>query len=140
MKSRKKKDFEIIDAFFLILGIIVFFGVVTAEQPKNLEYIPDVIRGLTTLASILVAFTGFYLSYAVSTAEEEETKKWLKRRTAYITVFIGIALLILISAYGDLVHGTLFNALKTMYMSVFIIAFLFLDTIIVLLDIGESKT
>jgi amino acid transporter len=134
MESKTKRDIKIIDIFCLIMGIFwISVAIIShTEPPKNLEYVPDAIKGLTTLASILVGFTGFSMTYTISIIKEEETKKWLKQRTGVATILIGIGLLILIMAYGELVNGDLSASYYMTFISLGIILLLFLDTILLL--------
>jgi len=113
---------------------------IAAQPPKSPEYVPDAIKGLTTLASILVGFTWFCMSYMISTTKEEEMKQWLKRRAMYVIFFIMISLLILAGAYTDLVNGNLAESFKTMQVSLIIISLLFTDTAFLLAVLSESKT
>jgi len=134
MESKTKKDIKITDVVFLIMGIFMISVVIIfpREPLKNLEYAPDAIKGLTTIASILVGFTGFCMTYTISIIEEKETKKWLKRRAGYVTILIGVGLMILIMAYGELVNGDLSTSYYMTFISMAIILSLFLDTIFLL--------
>jgi len=124
-----------VDAFFLIFGIILIALRISNPSPlKNPEYVSDAVRGLSTVAGILVGFTGFCMTYMVSTAEDIETKKWLKKRAGWTIIFIGIGLLFILGAFQDLVYK---NDLSPSYeganIGVIIIVLLFIDTSLLIL-------
>lgn len=124
-----QKKIKYIDVFFLCLGIIGVILQITHEPPKSLEYIPDAVRGLTTLASILVGFIGFFTTHSITTTENMEFKKWLRGRVIYTTTIIAFGLLFLAIAYVNLADGNLVSSYKWMMVSLVIIIVLFLDTI-----------
>ena len=128
------------DAFFLILGIIFIISRIFDTTPlAHPEYVSDAVRGESTVAGILVGFTGFCVTYMVSTAEDIETKKWLKKRAGITVLLTGIGLLFIIMGFTNLVYeDDLLVSYKWVRTGLTIIVLLFIDTSL-LIPLSEEE-
>lgn len=131
---------KLIDAVFLVFGVIMIIVVATNPLPEdlNLRYVPDAVKGLTTLTGILVAFMGFTITYTYSRSEIPEFRNWMRSRVPYALFLIGVTILIIVGAYTDLVHSRLAQSYMMIQLSVLIISILFADTIFVLFKVEEA--
>jgi hypothetical protein len=108
-----KARFEYVEIGLIILGVLLVFLIpANPPLPEN-NFVPTAVTVYTTLAGILTAFIGFWLTHAYSNLKDEGSKKWMSKRIKAIVIVIGIGLIFIMSSSGDLVYGKLESAFKT---------------------------
>lgn len=120
-------------AIAFIIGIVSPFSAV-GYRP---EYIPDAVRGLTTIIGILCGFVGFCLAYSHSAYPNGECKKIVKKRILPISFLILFSLLLTSFAYTSLVAGALVPSYTSAVGGFIMTLGTFLETLM-LLDLEPS--
>ena len=108
-----KARFEWIEIFLIIFSVLLLFGVLTNPPPPENNFVPNAVTAFTTMAGILTAFIGFWLTHAYSNLKDEETKKWMSKRIKAIVFVVGFGLIFIMLSFNDLVYGRLESAHKT---------------------------
>jgi len=108
-----KARFEWLEIFWIIVGVISLFGISANRPPPENNFVPDAVTAYITMAGILTAFIGFWLTHAYSNLKDEETKKWMSKRIKVIVFVVGLGLIFVMGALGDLAYGRLESAYKT---------------------------
>jgi flagellar biosynthesis protein FliQ len=121
-----------IDIFFVVVAniVAVIIAILTQSEPSKLEYIPNIVQGLTTLISILAGFMGFIIPYLISTTEDINIKNYLKRRAPYSIGIIGLIISHVLYAYILLAYGYLFASFRVMMLCAVFMFFVFLDSML----------
>jgi len=129
----KYTRFKWVDIFTIIFGIITVLAVINSPAPKSLDYVPDAVKGLTSLGGVLVGFIGFCLTYFYSNVGDMMIRKWLQGRLIFVVLFIGVGLVFIMNSYHDMVlYDNLAGSYKTILIGIVIIIALFLNTTILL--------
>jgi len=108
-----KARFEWLEISWIIFGVILLFGISANPPPPENNFVPDAVTAYITMAGILTAFIGFWLTHAYSNLKDEEIKKWMSKRIKVIVLVVGLGLVFVMGALGDLVYERLESAYKT---------------------------
>lgn len=108
-----KARFEWIEIFWIIFGVLLLFLISTNPPPPENNFVPNAVTAFTTMAGVLTAFIGFWLTHAYSNLKDEETKRWMSKRIKAIVLVVGVGLIFLMGSFSDLVYGRLESAYKT---------------------------
>lgn len=127
-----KARFEWIEIFLIIFGIVMLFLIPNNPPPPENNFVPNAVTGYTTMAGILTAFIGFWLTHAYSNIKNEETKKWMSKRVKAIVVVVGFGLLFIGGSFLDLVYGRLESAYKTALFGIAIIVVAFMEIMFII--------
>lgn len=129
-----KDEVRVIEIILLIVAIVLI--VIVARYlplPDTSEYIPDAVKGLTTVISVLAGFTGFCLTFSITSTRDEETRKFVKKRVPILGFFILIGLLSLCGAYGSLIWGDLFESYRIVVSIAIATVWIFFESILLLM-------
>lgn len=127
-----------IDLIILIVSVVFLVAFATNKEPiVNKQYIPDVVKGFTTVASILITLIAFTLNYSYSTCEKKAIKEWMKKRIAFVAFILLVILFIIMYSYMSLLYNSVETAYIASGIGLLAVIFLFFDTIVQLL-FGES--
>lgn len=108
-----KARFEWVEIFWIIFGVLLLFLVSASPPPPENNFVPDAVTAFTTMAGVLTAFIGFWLTHAYSNLKDVETKKWMSKRIKAIVLVVGVGLIFVMGSFTDLVYGKLESAHKT---------------------------
>ena len=120
------------EIFWIIFGILVSFMVLTDPLPLENNFVPNAVTALTTLAGILTAFIGFWLTHAYSNLKDEKSKKWMSKRIKAIVIAVGLSLIFVTGAPNDLAHGNLQSAYKSALLGTTIIVLALVEIIFII--------
>jgi hypothetical protein len=126
----KKKitfNFCCIELLILLGFVIALVVLLWDNSPKQEQYIPNVIAGLATLSSLLVASISFWLNR--STEGNPEYLKTMRPRLIVIGVTTTIGVLILIGGLIQMVYSTLEISFEAVLGGTLIIIFTFLEVL-----------
>ena len=127
----KYTNFKWVDIVTMIFGVSLVLGVITFPAPKRLDYVPDAVKGLTSLSGVLVGFIGFCVTYFYSNIESKKIKKWLMSRIIAFVLIIGIGLMFIMNSYQEMVlFDNLVASYKWVWSGSVILIILFLNTTI----------
>jgi hypothetical protein len=119
----------------LILIVMFLLGAavaITNPLPQKLEYVPDAVKGLTTLLATLVGFTGVCLGFLYSSRKSAEIDSVVRPRVKIIISILAMTIGFASFAFTSLVTGDLFWSYKAAYVSFGLASFCFLETVILL--------
>lgn len=60
-----KARFEWLEAFLIVLGVLMVCGVSANPPPPENNSVPNAVTAFTTMAGILTAFIGFWLTLLI---------------------------------------------------------------------------
>jgi hypothetical protein len=131
---KKKITFNFCWFNFCCIELLILLGFVIAlvlllvdNSPKQEQYIPNVISGLATLSSLLVASISFWLNR--STQGNPEHLKTMRPRLILIGVTTTIGVIILIAGLIQMVYSTLEISFEAVLVGTLIIIFTFLEVL-----------
>ena len=127
-----KARFEWIEIGLIIFGVLLPFLVSANPPPPENNFVPNAVTAFTTMAGILTAFIGFWLTHAYSNLKGEETKKWMSKRIKAIVLVVGFGLIFVMMSFNDLVYGRLESAYKTALFGTGIIVVAFMEIIFII--------
>jgi uncharacterized protein YacL len=126
--NKEIKPFNFVEILILI-GVVVSIAVLVMDNsPKQEQYIPNVISGLFTLSSLLVASISFWLNRSTQ-GNLENLKGTMRPRSILIGVTTTIGVLILIGGLIQMVYSTLETSFEAVLGGTLIIIFTFLEVL-----------
>jgi len=127
-----KAKFEWVEIFWIIFGILLLFMVLTNPLPLENNFVPNAVTGFTTMAGILAAFIGFWLTHAYSNLKDKESRKWMGRRIKAIVIAVSLGLLFVVGASNDLAHGNLQGAYEFAMLGTTIIVVVLIEIMFII--------
>lgn len=134
-----KARFEWIEVFLIVLGVLLAFMVSANPPPPENNFVPNAVTAYTTMAGILTAFIGFWLSHVYSNLEDPETRKWVSKRIKAIVLVVSFGLLFVMMSFQDLVYGRLESAHKTALFGTGLVLLAFAEIIFIVTFREEFK-
>jgi len=115
-----KARFYWIEILLIIIGVLLPFGAIFPPLPED-NFVPNAVTAFTTMAGVLAAFIGFWLTYFYTNLKDEETKKWMSKRIKVIVVVVCFGLGVVMLSFRDLAYGHLETAYKTATFGTFMV-------------------
>jgi amino acid transporter len=131
--------FEWIEVFLVVLGFLMVFLVPASPPTPDNNFVPNAVTAYTTLAGILTAFIGFWLTHAYSNLEDGETRKWMRRRMKATVLTVCFGLLFVMMSFNDLVYGRLESAHKTALFGTGLVLLAFAEVVFIVAFREEFK-
>jgi len=107
-----KARFEWLEITYIMFGIILLPLILLNPPPPENNFVPNAVTAFTTMAGIITAFIGFWLTHAYSNVKDEETKKWMSKRIKVIVYVVSVGLVFVMGSSNCLVYGWLESAHK----------------------------
>ena len=131
LEKKRFVSLKLVDTILSIIGLVLSILIAYTPFVIKLDYVPDAVRGLTTLTSILAGLISFLINYALLTTKDEEIAKELRKRLVGTVFVIALGLYFVFLSYISLVEGDLVLSYKTILIGCLIMSLLFIDTSLV---------
>lgn len=115
-----KPRFYWVEIFLIIFGVLMPFGASFPPLPES-NFVPNAVPAFTTMAGVLAAFIGFWLTQAYSNVKDEKTKRWMNKRMKAIVVVVSFGLAFVMLSFYPLAYGHLESAYKTALFGTFMV-------------------
>lgn len=117
---------KILFVMTVVIIVIIYYSL---NVPKN--YVPDAVKGMTSIIGILTGFTAILLQNKISNTDNPEKKKWLHHKLLTTGIFLVFQCFLLFISYALLTRDNLFEALRWITISLMSSFMMFLRAMVI---------